>query len=189
MLRGPESSTTNQRRRSRRFRCGGAEALEFTLVLLPLFSLTAVLVDTAWGVFAKSALQRAVRQGVRVGVTLTAGQMATGACLTDTIKSAVQQSSLGILHGPSGLAKIKVNYLQPPLPNSTAAAVDVSTQANGDAPGNIMVVSVQGFSLFPLMPRIFNWKQAADVSPLTINVSSADLIEPTSTPPCIGVAP
>jgi Flp pilus assembly protein TadG len=189
MLRGQGNSTRTQGRRGRRFRCGGAEALEFTLVLLPLFTLTAVLIDTAWGVFAKSSLQRAVRLGVRKGVTLTAAQMGTGACLTDTVKSMVQQSSLGILNGSSGLSKIKVNYLQPPLPNSTAAAVDVSTQSNGDAPGNIMVVSVQGFSLIPLMPRIFGWREAIDNSPLVITVSSADLIEPTSTPPCIGVAP
>jgi len=176
-------------RRGRRFRWRGSEAIEFTLVLLPLFSITAVLVDTSWAVFAKSALQRAVRLGVRSGVTLTASQMATGACLTDTVKGIVQQNSLGILNGSTGISMIKVNYLQPPQPGSTAAAVDVSNQSTGDTPGNIMEVSVQNFSLIPLLPRIFNWKQAADNSPLIITVSSADLIEPSRNPPCIGTAP
>ncbi len=175
--------------RRKRFRCRGAEVLEFTLVLLPLLSITTVLVDTSWAIFAKSSLQRAVRLGVRTGITLTASQMATGACLTDTVKSIVQQNSLGILNGSSGLATIKVNYYQPPAPGSTAAAVNVSTQANGNAPGNIMVVSVQNYSLIPLLPRIFTWNTAVDDSPLTINVSSADLIEPSRNPPCIGTAP
>jgi len=170
-------------------RCRGAEVVEFSLVLLPLFAMTAVLVDTSWAVFAKSALQRAVRVGVRTGVTLTASQMAQGACLTDTVKGVVQSSSLGILHGAGGLAMIKVHYLQPPAAGSGGAAVDVSGLPGGDAPGNIMQVSVQNFSLIPLLPRIFNWRQAADNSPLTINVVSADLIEPSIAPPCIGTAP
>ena len=158
-------------------------------MLLPLFSMTAVLVDTAWAVFAKSALQRAVRIGVRSGVTLTSTQMAQGACLTDTVKGIVQSNSLGILNGSTGLSKVKVNYLQPPQPNSSAAAVDVSNQSTGNTPGNIMVVSVQGYSLIPLLPRIFNWRQGVDTSPLTVNVSSGDLIEPSRSIPCIGTAP
>jgi Flp pilus assembly protein TadG len=177
------------RRSGRLFRCRGAEPLEFTLVLLPLFAMTTVLVDTAWGIFAKSTLQRAVRLGVRTGVTLTASQMAQGACLTDTVKSLVQQNSLGILNGSTGLAMIKVNYLQPPQPDSSAAAVDVSNQSTGDSPGNIMVVSVQNYSLIPLMPRVYSWHGTIDNSPLTINVSSADLIEPSRNVPCIGTAP
>ena len=175
--------------RGRRLRCCGADTLEFTLVMLPLFAMTSVLVDTSWGIFAKSALQRAVRIGVRTGVTLTASQMATGACLTDTVKGIVQANSLGILNGASGLSMIKVNYWLPPPSGSAAAATNVSAQANGDAPGNIMIVSVQNYSLIPLLPRIYNWRQVADDSPLTINVSSADLIEPSNNPPCIGTAP
>jgi len=176
-------------RRGRRWRCRGNECIEFTLVLLPLFSLTAVLLDTSWAIFAKSALQRAVRIGVRQGVTLTAGQMAQHACLTDTVKSVVQQNSLGILNGTNGLSMIQVHYLQPPPTNSTAAATDVSGSSSGNQPGNIMVVSVNNYSLIPIFPRLFSWKQAADVSPLVINVSSADLIEPSRNPPCIGTAP
>lgn len=187
-MSGPKDSSVF-RRRSRRFRSRGSEIVEFTLVLLPLFAMTGVLVDTAWAVFAKSALQRAVREGVRQGVVLTASQMATGACLTGTVKSIVQANALGILNGTTGLSMIKVNYYLPPASGSTAAATNVSTLANGDAPGNIMVVSVQNYSLVPLLPRIYNWKQTADVTPLSLSVSSADLIEPSNNPPCIGTAP
>jgi len=166
----------------------GAEAIEFTLVLFPLLGFTAVLTDTAWAIFAEGTLQRAVRVGVRVGVTLTSAQMAQGACLTDTVKGIVQQNAANMLSGSSGLALIKVNYFLPPSANSTAALTDVSTLANGDNPGNIMQVSVQGFSLAPLVARIF-MGQTPDKNPLLISVNSADIIEPSNQPPCIGTAP
>ena len=174
------------RRRSRR----GAEIVEFTLVLLPLLGMICVIIDTGWAVFAKSTLQRAVRVGVRTGVTITGTQAtAAGTCLTDIVKSTVQANSMGLLNGSPGLSKIKVNYLQPPAPASSGAAIDVSTQADGNTSGNIMQVSVQDFSLIPLLPRFFDWKTAADKSPLIIKVVSADLIEPSRDPPCIGTAP
>ena len=187
----PQTARKNGRR-PRAFRSRGAEPLEFTLVLLPMLAMVTVLLDTSWAVYAKATLQRAVRIGVRTGITLTASQMATGACLTDTVKSAVQANSMGLLHGSSGLALIKVHYFQPPAINSTSAAADVSPNSDGDQPGNIMQVSVQGFSLVPLVPRIFNWNAAADKNPLVIQgVFSADLIEPASSTdrPCIGTAP
>jgi Flp pilus assembly protein TadG len=179
-------------RRSRVFRSRGAEPLEFTLVLLPLLAMVTVLVDTSWAVFAKATLQRAVRIGVRTGITLTSSQMAQGACLTDTVKGVVQANAMGLLNGSSGLALIKVHYFQPPAADSSGAATDVSTQSTGDVPGNIMQVSVQSFSLIPLLPRIFNWKTTPDSSALVMQgVYSADLIEPASANqrPCIGTAP
>ncbi len=179
-------------RRSRAFRSRGAEPLEFTLVLLPLLAMVTVLVDTSWAVFAKATLQRAVRVGVRTGITLTSTQLAQGACLTDTVKSTVQANAMGLLAGSSGLALIQVHYFQPPPANSNSAATDVSANSDGDQPGNIMQVSVQNFSLNPLLPRIFSWKTQADSNPLVIQgVYSADLIEPASSVvrPCIGTAP
>jgi Flp pilus assembly protein TadG len=173
------------RRASRR----GAELLEFSLCFVPLLAMIAVTADTAWCIFAKATLQRAVRVGVRTGITLTAAQMTGGACLTDTVKQTVQNSSLGLLSGDSRRALIKVNYFLPPPVNSTAAATDVSSQLNGNQPGNIMQVSVRNYSLVPLLPRLFRYYQAADRSPMTVTVSSADLIEPSRTPPCIGTAP
>jgi len=172
----------------RRSRCRGAEVLEFTLVIVPLLAVTTVLVDTAWAVFAESTLQRAVRAGVRSGVTLTAPQMTTGACLTDTVKSVVQQNSMGLLSGPTGLAKIKVHYFLPPKATDTGPITDVSGQGDGNNPGNIMQVSVESYSLAPLMPRIL-MNQMADKNPLIISVNSADIIEPSRQPPCIGSAP
>ena len=167
----------------------GAELLEFTFVLLPLLATVFVLMDVSWAVFSKSTLQRAVLAGVRNGVTITGAQATGGKCLTDMVKTTVQQNSLGLLTGTSGLNKIKVNYFKPPAPNSTAAALDVSAQTYGNTPGNIMQVSIQNYSLMALVPRIFDWKTAPDKSPMNITVYSADLIEPSRDPPCIGTAP
>ena len=174
--------------RSRRSRTSGAEVVEFSLILLPLLMITGVLVDTAWAVFAESTLQRAVRVGVRSGVTLTGAQMASGGNLTDTVKATVQANAAGLLKGSTGLAKVKVHYWLPPPPTSSSLATEVSSQPNGNAPGNIMQVSVEGFSLVPLMVRIF-MKSAPDNNPLIINVTAADVIEPNRNPPPIGPAP
>jgi hypothetical protein len=167
----------------------GAEVLEFTLVLLPMLALTLVLLDTAWAIYAKSTLQYAVRIGVRTGATITAAQTPSGVCLTDVVKDTVQQNAFGLLQGTSSRGLIKVNYFEPPAANSTGPVVDVSSQIDGNTPGNIMQVSVQNYSLIPLLPRIFNWNEAVDNNPLAINVFSADRIEPSRNPPCIGTAP
>ncbi len=174
--------------RTRRRR--GAEMLEFTLTLLPMLAMIFVLLDVAWAVFVKSTLQYAVRAGVRREVTITGTQAtAGGACLTEIVKGVVQANSMGLLRGTTGLAAIKVNYLKPPAPGSTAAAVDVSTQTNGNQPLNIMQVSVQNFSLAALAPRIYSWHSAPDKAATIINAASADMIEPSRDVPCIGVAP
>jgi Flp pilus assembly protein TadG len=181
-------ATQHKRRRERRQK--GAEMLEFTLAFLPLIIMVFVLLDVAWAVFAKATLQYAVRTGVRRGITLTGTQAtAAGGCLTDIVKTTVQNSSLGLLSGSSGLAKIKVNYFQPPAASSSSAATDVSNKSYGNTPNNIMQVSVQNFSLAALLPRIYGWRTAVDSSATTINAASADLIEPSRDVPCIGTAP
>jgi hypothetical protein len=178
------------RPRSRSRRCRGAELIEFTLVFLPLLAMTTVLLDVAWAVFVKSTLQYAVHAGVRSGITITGTQAtAAGSDLTSMVKAIVQQRSLGILRGPSGLAKIKVHYFQPPAPGSNGPAVDVSNQTNGNTPMYIMQVSVEGFSLQALIPRIYSWRETPDKSPTVISAAAADLIEPSRDVPPIGTAP
>jgi len=168
----------------------GAELLEFTLALLPLLMMIFLLLDACWGMFVKSTLAFAVHAGLRLGITITGTQATTmGADLTSIVKAEVQRNAMGLLAGASGLAKIKVNYLQPPGSGSTAAAVDVSAQNNGNAPLNIMQVSVQGFALGALMPRMFGLHTSVDNAATVINAIAADLIEPSRDVPPIGAAP
>ena len=167
----------------------GSEALEFSLVLRPLLAMLTVLLDTGWAIFAKSTLQRAVRVGVTSGITLTGSQVTQGSCLTDAVKLTVQQNSLGLLSGSSGLSSIKVNYFLPPAPSSTGPATDVSSQSDGNSPGNILQVSVQNFSLALLLPVVVSFQVAPNTSPLVMGAYSAGLIEPSQDLPCIGTAP
>jgi len=182
----PEQSQS-QFHRGRRKRSRGAELIEFTMVFLPFLAIITVLLDTCWAIFVKSSLQYAVRTGVRVGITLTTSTV-TGD-LTSTVKSIVKANSFGMLKDTS---LIHVHYLQPPSPGSTDAAADVSTSTNppGNAPGNIMVVSVDNYSLPALIARIYNWK-SVDKSATNVTVVSADLIEPMNKDeiPPIGTAP
>jgi Flp pilus assembly protein TadG len=181
-------SDTGPVRRSGRRR--GSETVEFTLVLLPLLALLGATVDTAWLVWAKSTLQQSVRVGVRTGITLTGAQMATNGNLTDTVKGIVQANALGLLRGSAGLATIKVHYFQPPSDLTQSGQVlDVTGNPDANKPYNIMQVSVQNYSLIPLLPRIFGWRTAVDTSPTSVNAFSADVIEFSRDVPPVGPAP
>ena len=167
----------------------GSEVVEFTFVLLPLLSMLFVLLDASWGIFAKATLQQAVRVGVRTGITITGTQAtAAGETLTQMVKDAVQANALGLLSGTTGRGYIQVHYYAQNSSSSTGVS-DVSTQSNGNTPGNIMQVSVNGFPLLPLVPRIYNWATKPDNNPTVLNVASADRIEPSGDVPPIGTAP
>jgi hypothetical protein len=145
--------------------------------------------DISWAIFAKSSLQRAVRVAVDQGVALSSSQLAPGVCLTATVKGLVQSNAFGMLNGSAGIALIKVNYLQPPDPGSGAGVTDVSTQSGADNSGNIMQVSVQNFSLTPLIPRIVDFNHDADTNPLNLSVYAAGVIQLRQSQPCVGTAP
>ncbi len=178
------------KRRSRVQRAKGAEVLEFTFVFIPMMAMIFLLIDVAWAVFVKATLEYAVRAGVRSGITITGTQASlAGSDLTSMVKAIVQQKSLGILRGSAGYSDIKVHYFQPPAEGSSAAAVDVSTQSWGNTPLYIMQVSVEGFTLPALVPRLFGLGKPLDTSGTSISAVSADLIEPSRDVPPIGTAP
>jgi hypothetical protein len=163
---------------------------EFTITFLPMLVMVFYLLNVSWAIFAKSSLEYAVRVGVRYGITVT-GTQATAAKsdLTTMVKAMVQANAMGLLPGANGLLKIKVNYLQPPAPNTASAPTDVSKQNYGNSPGNILQISIQGFTLLPLAPRIFTWNQLPDKSASPLSAIAADLIEPSNDLPPIGSAP
>jgi len=166
-----------KRFKGRRQRCSGAELVEFTMTFIPFLCLITATISISWGIFAKSALQYAVRVAVRTGITITKSTPGFSGTLTDYVKNLTKTSSIGFLKDTS---LVHVHYYQPPLPGSTGSLTDVSTVTSGSNPGNqagnVMVVSVDSYSLPTIIPRIFKWN-AVDKSASTINVSSADLIE------------
>jgi Flp pilus assembly protein TadG len=132
-------------RRSRREGQRGAELLEVTLIIVPLFGLMFLLLDLAMVIFERSTFQEAVREGVRYAIT---GQNTTGPCVDDSIKAVAQKYALGFLRntgtpptysGPS--ATLHVHWINP-----------VTGAVANNAAGNIIEVSVEGYVYGPMAP-------------------------------------
>ena len=177
--------------RDRRRRRKGTELIEFTFVLLPLLAILFVIFDASWAIFAKSALLFSVRTAVRYGITLTGTQVTAiggGADLTSIVKDTVQANSRGLLLGTTKRAYIEVHYLAQDSSSATGVT-DVSTLANGNAPGNLMQVSIVNYPLPALTARIYGWFGTPDKSATSLNASSADRIEPSGDIPTKGTAP
>jgi Flp pilus assembly protein TadG len=150
----------------RSYRQKGSELVEFGLTIVPLFGFIFLIVDLAWMIFAQVTLQNAVRAGVRYAIT---GQTITGLGQDASIKAVVQDNAVGFLAGSSGLSKIVISYYDP-----------VSlTATNSNAGGNIVKVSLSGFTVSPFGPIL------RSATPITINALSADRMEangPNGTP-------
>src|ERR1019366_1862151 len=140
--------------------CRGAEMIEFTFALLPLLVMVFVLLDVAWAIFAQSTLAGAVRAGLRLGITETKTQMAQagGTDLTTMVKQRVQSYAgglLGKLPTDPRYQAIKVHYYD-------TTVTDVCADPNGLKQGYIMTVSIEGYSMNPLVARLWGWNQNPD---------------------------
>ncbi len=142
-----QSKRPNERRRRQR----GQELLEFSLVLVPMFALTFVFMDIAWGLYNKAAIEAAVRVGCRYGITnhipdpYQPSLCGSSPTLTDCIGQHVIHSAPGVLSGATivpqgstcGSAKcVVVSYFAP----SGVLATGLLNQG-----GNIIQVQVTGF--------------------------------------------
>ena len=139
----------------------GSQVVELGLVLLPLCGFVFLILDMAWAFYAKSTLQNAVREGVRYAIT---SQTMAGKGQDDSIKTVVQQNAMGLLAGEDRLALISVQYY---LPNTLQEVSGL----NSNQGGNIVEVSVQGYSLPPLGPILRN------PAPLSLSVQAYDRME------------
>ncbi len=152
--------------RGRRRRERGAELLETALVLVPLLLITFLLLDLSMAIFLRSTFQQAVREGVRYAIT---GQNTTGPCQDDSVKTVVKQNAVGFLSSAAASATMHVHFMSPV--NGTVA---------NNAAGNIVEVSVEGYTYGPLAPfQRLNY-------PLMIWARAYDLMEPLpGALPCI----
>lgn len=153
---GQAMKTTTLKKRTRAQR--GSQSVEFGLVMVPFFAFMLLIMDISWAVFSKAALQHSVREGVRYAVT---GRTLTGLGQDASIKSIVQQNAMGMLNGSSGLSLITIQYYTP----------DTLTPTASNAGGNVVTVSVTGYSLSPLGPLM------RSSTPLSLSVSSSDRTE------------
>jgi hypothetical protein len=124
--------------RSRRALQRGAQVVEASLIMVPLFGLTFLLLDLSMAVFVQSTFQHAVREGVRYGIT---GANDFGPCQDDSIKQVVKNNALGFLSNSKGAATIHVHFI----------AQKTGAVAN-NAYGNIVGVTVENFPWTPWAP-------------------------------------
>ena len=149
------AAVTRPGRRGRR----GSQFVEAGLALLPFCALLLLVVDTGWGLFVKSTLQHAVREGVRFGIT---GRITDGVGHVSSIRSVVKNQAMGLLNGAQGAA-IAVRFY-----DSGTLAVTGSS-----AGGNLLEVSVENYSFNPLGPLL------RSNHAISITVRDADLMEPS----------
>ena len=150
-------------------RCVRGSALDVAaVVLVPLFAILFAITDFGMAIFVKNTFMHAVREGTRYAVTY---KVQPGYSHDASIKNIVRNNSMGFLSSTDNYNKIKVRYFNP----SSFAEVA------GNDPGNIVEVSVEGYTWGWLAPV---WRTA---TPLNISVRSSDRMESlpggTSPPP------
>jgi Flp pilus assembly protein TadG len=159
---GPEPERHQSRRKNQR----GAEMVELSFIIIPLFGLTFLLLDVSMVICLRSTFQHAVREGVRYAIT---GQNTTGPCQDDSVKAVVQKNASGFLNSARALADIHVHFISP---------ADGSVTTN--AYGNIVEVSVEGYSYNPMAPYQHSG------TPLSLTARAYDMMEPVpGALPCI----
>jgi Flp pilus assembly protein TadG len=174
---------TGRERSSRATRRRGQEIIEFSLILMPFFTLFFLQLSLSYYVFARVTLQEAVRTGVRWGITNSLAGCTGASALTPCVAKKVQTAAGGLLAGSTGLSYIQITYCRPPDPGTSGDCVDRTGQTDANRGGNIMTVSVRQFPVVPLLPVITDWSQGAQTGPMYLTAVSADKIEPTNFPP------
>jgi len=118
------------------------------------------IIDLAVPMFIKSTFTHAVREGVRYGITY---RTQNGKTHSESIRSVVQEASLGFLAGDEGASRIAVRFYTP-------SGVE-ATGADRNAGGNIVEVSITGYQWNWIAPL---WRSGV---PITINAVSSDRLE------------
>jgi TadE-like protein len=147
-----QSDLQRKRPSERRRRQRGQELVEFSLVLVPMFALTFIFMDIAWGIYNKAAIEAAVRTGCRYGITnhipdpYQPSLCGSSSTITDCIGQHVINAAPGILANASIVPQgstcsaskcITVQYFAP----SGVAATGQLNQG-----GNIIEVQVTGYN-------------------------------------------
>jgi Flp pilus assembly protein TadG len=149
----------------------GSEVVEFGLVFLPMIAYLFLILDLGWIFFTKSTLQFAAREGARYAVT---SKTRTGLGQLSSIQQVVQENAMGFLAGSAGLGRIHVRFFAPDT------LQDISNTAHANAGGNLVEVSVEGYTFTPLASIL------KSNAPLMLSAKSWDRMEaspPTGPPP------
>ncbi len=143
---------------------------------MPFLGLLFLIVSLAWAIYTKASLQHAVAEGVRYAIT---SQTMPGKGQDASIKTIVQRGALGLLNG-SNISKITIQYYV------VDNALGTLTKTNSNLGGNIVEVSVDGYTANPLFP-ILSWAAGTRATniPMAFTVRASDRMEgsPGGIPP------
>ena len=158
----------------RRVKQSGNTILELALVLTPFLALCLAIIELSLPIFKKSTFVNAVREGCRFGITYqTTYNGNSYGTQTDAIKAVVETNSMGFLNS-SNASLISVQYYD------SSSFANVTGTSNANADGNILIVSVSGYTHNWINPINWFWGPttfSVTGSPLSINASSADRLE------------
>ena len=155
---------------ARRRKSAGSSMLEGVFTLLPTFALIFAITDFGLMIFRWTTLQNAVREGSRYAVTF---QTQSGLGQDASVESVVQQYAMGFVKTTDSPQTIYVKYYNTSNLNTAIAS-------GGNAPGNIVEVSVQGVSYGWLAPLSGGYSSSVgffrQTTPLTLNIFSSDIL-------------
>ncbi len=149
----------------------GSALVEFGIALVPLVALLFLTLDVAWSIFARAALQNAVREGVRFAVT---GQTLPGyTCLGSSVQQVVSQNSFGFVPAAKATQYVSVTYYSP-------TNLSQIIGPNGPAGGNVVQVSASGVTVQSFGPL---WRSP---TALSLSAMASDVMEspPNGVAPC-----
>ena len=171
-----EKGMTSQRPVSprRKRRSGGNAFVELSLTLLPTLAIITGFFDVSFALFSWSTIQNAVREGCRFAITFQTTMPDGSACpsashLDSCVAQVVANNSMGLI--PSNSPLVFSNYFAPTAPNTVIAA------PNGDIPGNLVEVSIQGYPMQWMIPISGTlWSPFRSQSPTTASVYARDVM-------------
>jgi Flp pilus assembly protein TadG len=142
--------------------------VEMALVLVPFLAILCGFFDLCMVTMRWTTLQNAVREGCRYAVTF---QRTSGLGQDASVRTMVQQYSMGLVSATANPPIITVEYYSP-----SASNIPIATP-NGNVPGNIVEVSVVNYPwawLAPISGTLSNPFYAT--TPFRITVRSADIL-------------
>ncbi len=163
----------------KRKRRAGQAAIETVLVIIPLMMMLISIIDLSVAIFVMDTLEYAARQGVRYAITdNTAVQDGTGTgpgnpavnlAQDGSIRQAVRDNSLGFLSSAPD-SGIVINYYQLMTTGPNVNTWQSVTGVGSNAGGNLIKVSVTGFSWAWAVPY-FRGQNA-----LSMNAAATDIM-------------
>jgi hypothetical protein len=159
---------------------GGHEILEAALTMALFFGFMFLIIDISMAVFIKNALQTAVEQGVRVGITETV--ISGTSYLTDSIATTVVQNSKGYLSTTKPTCLVNVQYYDPDA-NPPGYVTSINSGHN-----TILIVSINSYRYSPMGPILQGWgyngQKYSSPMPLNLAATATGAMQPCSNGQC-----